>query len=85
MSHWKTYVKGDLKRQEILKTSLKRISDGGIEGYMSKHRYDDNIEELKNHFDTVIDWADSAFGYTGNLSERGFGPAQPTRPAGRGL
>ena len=32
---------------------------------MARHRYDDNIAEFKNHFDTVIDWVDSIFEYTG--------------------
>lgn len=65
MNRWRTYVKGDPKRQEILETALKWISNGNIEEYMSKHRYDDNIKELKNHFDTVIAWVDSLFDYTG--------------------
>ncbi len=28
---------------------------------MSKHRYDDNINELKNYFNSVIDWAATVF------------------------
>ena len=28
---------------------------------MSKHRYDDNIDELKNYFNGVIDWISSVF------------------------
>lgn|SRR5574344_522008 len=32
-----------------------------IEEYMSSHRYDDNINELKTYFDSVIDWISSTF------------------------
>ena len=66
MNRWQTYIKGDPKRQAILERALDWVSDGDIDGYMAKHRYDDNIDELKNHFDTVIDWVDSIFEYTGN-------------------
>lgn len=66
MNRWQTYVKGDPKRQAILETALDWVSDGDIDGYMAAHRYDQSIDELKNHFDTVIDWVDSVFDYTGN-------------------
>lgn len=65
MNRWQTYVKGDPKRQAILETALDWVSGGDIDGYMAAHRYDQNIDELKNHFDTVIDWVDSVFDYTG--------------------
>lgn len=65
MNRWRTYIKGDPKRQAILETALDWISDGDIDGYMAKHRNDTTITELKNHFDTVIDWVDSIFDYTG--------------------
>lgn len=66
MNRWQTYVKGDPKRQAILETALGWVSDGNIDDYMAAHRYDTNINELKNHFDTVIDWIDSIFEYTGS-------------------
>ncbi len=66
MTRWKTYIKGDPKRQAVLETALDWVSDGDIEGYMAKHRPDTEIDELKNHFDTVIDWIDSVFEYTGS-------------------
>ena len=66
MKRWRTYVKGDPKRQAILETALDWVSDGKIDDYMARHRYDDDIDELKNHFDTVIDWVDSVFEYTGS-------------------
>lgn len=66
MNRWQTYVKGDPKRQAILETALEWVSEGDIDNYMAQHRYDADIDELKNHFDTVIDWVDSVFEYTGS-------------------
>ena len=66
MNRWKTYVRGDPKRQAVLEAALDWVSDGMIDDYMAKHRQDDGIDELKNHFDTVIDWIDSVFDYTGS-------------------
>ena len=66
MNRWKTYVKGDPRRQAILETALEWVSKGNIEEYMAAHRNDDNIDELKNYFDTVIDWIDSICDYTGS-------------------
>ena len=66
MNMWQTYVKGDPKRQAILETALDWVSDGKIDDYMAKHRNDSDIKQLKDHFDTVIDWIDSIFEYTGS-------------------
>lgn len=65
MNRWQTYVSGDPKRQAVLETALSWVSGGDIEGYMAQHCNDENINELKSHFDTVIDWVDSVFAYTG--------------------
>lgn len=66
MNRWQTYVSGNPERQEILETALNWVSNGNIDDYMAQHRYDTDIDELKNHFDTVIDWVDSVFDYTGS-------------------
>lgn len=66
MSRWKTYIKGDPKRQAILETALSWVGKGDIDGYMAKHRMDTNINELKNYFSTVLDWVDSLYDYTGS-------------------
>ena len=66
MNRWQTYIKGDPKRQAVLEAALDWVSDGNIDDYMARHRQDDNITELQNHFDTVIDWIDSLFEYTGS-------------------
>ena len=65
MNMWKTYVKGRPERQEVLETALDWVSDGKIDDYMARHRSETNITELKNYFDTVMDWIDSIFEYTG--------------------
>lgn len=66
MRRWQTYIKGDPKRQAVLEVALDWVSNGHIDDYMAEHRNDDSIDRLKNHFDTVIDWIDSLFDYTGN-------------------
>lgn len=58
---WSAYISGDVKRQAYLETALDWVSGGAIDNYMSKHRRDDNIDELKAHFNTVIDWISSVF------------------------
>ena len=65
MNRWRTYVKGDPKRQAILETALDWVSHHDIETYMAKHRNDNEIAELVRYFDTV-DWIDSIFEYTGS-------------------
>lgn len=58
---WQAFIKGSPLRQEILACALDWVSRGDISGYMSKHRFDDNIAELKKYFDTVIDWITATF------------------------
>ena len=61
---WQAYVKGNLKRQEILEVALNWISSKqeiSIDAYMSQHRHDKDIKEIKTYFDTVIDWINNLF------------------------
>lgn len=58
---WSAYVKGSANRQEFLERALDWVSKGNIGDYMCRHRYDDNIDELKTYFNSVIDWASSVF------------------------
>lgn len=55
------YIKGVVNRQDYLETALSWVSKGEIDNYMSKHRHDDNILELKTYFNSVIDWVSSIF------------------------
>lgn len=58
---WSAYIKGDVNRQEYLATALNWVSKGNIDNYMSQHRFDNNIVELKSYFNSVIDWVSSVF------------------------
>lgn len=58
---WSAYIKGDVNRQDFLSTALGWVSKGNVEGYMSSHRMDNNIDELKLYFNSVIDWASNIF------------------------
>lgn len=58
---WSAYVSGSANRQEFLKCALDWASKDNIGDYMSKHRKDKNIDELKKYFNTVIDWVSSVF------------------------
>jgi hypothetical protein len=58
---WSAYVSGSANRQEYLECALDWVSKGNIGDYMSKHRKDKNIDELKKYFNTVIDWASGVF------------------------
>lgn len=61
LQKWSAYVKGNADRQEILEVALDWVSGGKIGEYMSSHRHDDNISELKNYFNSVIDWVSGVF------------------------
>jgi hypothetical protein len=58
---WRAYVKGSANRQEFLERALEWVSKGEIGGYMNAHRKENNINELKTYFNTVIDWASTVF------------------------
>jgi len=58
---WNAFIRGSANRQDYLATALDWISHGDISDYMSTHRNDTNINELKTYFNTVIDWASSVF------------------------
>lgn len=58
---WSAYVSGNVNRQDYLERALEWVSRGHIEEYMSQHRHDNNITELKTYFNTVIDWISSVF------------------------
>ena len=58
---WSAYVRGNANRQDFLATALERVSRGDISAYMSAHRHDKNINELKTYFNSVIDWVSTIF------------------------
>jgi hypothetical protein len=60
---WSAYIRGSAKvnRQDFLECALEWVSRGNIDDYMSRHRFDNNIDEMKRYFRTVIDWISSVF------------------------
>lgn len=58
---WSAYISGSANRQEFLERALDWVSKGKIDDYMSKHRFDTNINELKTYFNSVIDWVSTVF------------------------
>lgn len=58
---WSTYIAGSVNRQEFLHEALNWVSRGHIEEYMQEHRWDKHINELRQHFDDVINWIESVF------------------------
>jgi len=58
---WNAYIKGSANRQEFLERALDWVSKGAIGSYMSRHRNDNNMNELKTYFNSVIDWISTVF------------------------
>jgi len=58
---WSAYIKGSANRQAFFERALDWVSKGNIDDYMSIHRNDKNISELKKYFNSVIDWISSVF------------------------
>ena len=58
---WSAYVSGSANRQDFLECALDWVSKSNIGDYMSSHRFDKNITELKKYFSSVIDWVSSVF------------------------
>jgi hypothetical protein len=58
---WSAYIKGSANRQAFFERALDWVSKGNIDDYMSSHRNDKNINELKKYFNSVIDWISSVF------------------------
>lgn len=58
---WSHFIKGAANRQDFLERALQWVSRDDVEGYMSRHRHDTNINELRTYFNSVIDWIDAVF------------------------
>ncbi len=61
INKWSSYISGAVNRQDYLQCALDWVSKGEIEDYMSNHRHDTDINELKTYFNSVIDWVDGLF------------------------
>ena len=60
---WSAYISGSAQRQDFWERALEWVSKSkdNIGGYLSQHRNDKNITEVKNYFTSVIDWVSSVF------------------------
>ena len=58
---WSAYISGSANRQEFLERALEWVSKENVGDYMSLHRFNTNITELKNYFTSVIDWVSTVF------------------------
>ena len=61
LQKWSAYIKGSANRQGILERALAWASKENVGGYMSQHRNDNEINELKAYFNSVIDWTSTVF------------------------
>ncbi len=58
---WGAYISGSVNRQDFLERALEWVSKENVGEYMSLHRFDTNITELKNYFTSVINWISATF------------------------
>jgi hypothetical protein len=60
---WRMYVDGDLKRQAYWAQALGWVAKGkdNVPEYMSQHRTNTDISEVKAYFNSVIGWVDTVF------------------------
>lgn len=58
---WSHFISGAVNRQDYLERALQWVSHNNVKEYMSLHRHDTNIEELKQYFNSVINWIESVF------------------------
>lgn len=58
---WSAYISGSANRQDFLERALQWVSKDNVSEYLSRHRFDDNINELKAYFTSVIDWVSTVF------------------------
>lgn len=64
LQKWYHYVRGDVKRQDILAKALEWVcaSEGTrVDAYMSQHRLDATAQGLERYFRSVIDWVAATF------------------------
>ncbi len=64
MQKWRSYIRGDPKRQEILEEALDWVASSrgtSIDAYLAQHRHDTDIAGLQTYFTSVIDWIGSVF------------------------
>jgi len=58
---WSAYISGSANRQDFLERALEWVSKDNVSEYMSRHKFDNSITELKDYFTSVIDWVSTVF------------------------
>ena len=58
---WSAYIRGAANRQDFWERALEWVSKENVADYMSRHRNDKDIKEVKAYFNAVIDWASTVF------------------------
>jgi hypothetical protein len=58
---WRAYIKGVANRQDFWERALEWVSKDNVADYMSRHRTDRDISEVKAYFNAVIDWVATVF------------------------
>ena len=58
---WSHFICGAVNRQDYLACALDWVSKGHVKDYMSQHRRQADISEMKTYFNSVIDWIDCVF------------------------
>ncbi len=58
---WSAYVRGVANRQDFWERALEWVSKVNVADYMSRHRNDRDISEVKAYFNAVIDWVATVF------------------------
>ena len=60
---WSAYISGSVIRQDYWERALDWVAKGkdNIDNYMSRHRRDDNINEVRAYFESVMDWVSGTF------------------------
>jgi len=58
---WGAYISGSVNRQDFLERALDWVSHSQVDVYMSKHRNENDINELREYFNKVINWISSVF------------------------
>lgn len=73
MQKWRSYIKGDPKRQQILEVALEwaaRKHSMPVDGYLADRRYELNCHDVSSYFDEVINWIDAVFTRVPDLEMR---------------
>jgi hypothetical protein len=63
IAKWSAYINGSADRQDFWERSLEWVSKGkeNIGDYLSSHRHENSIQEVKTYFNSVLDWVSSVF------------------------